>query len=488
MTQKIHTVKLDLAMKLINDISKVDRFDAKWTGIERRVGASLKQLKLIATVRSVGASTRIEGSRMNDEEVQVLINKLQIAKLEERDQQEVAGYFKALDIITENYMDVQVRENDIKGLHKILMQYSEKDEYHRGNYKQLANSVDETRHDGTKRTIFQTTEPGIPTEDAMRDLIEWYHTDKETLPIIKIAIFVYDFLSIHPFQDGNGRLSRLLGTLLLLKSGYSWIQYVSFEHEIENRKAAYYSVLVNTQRQRPGENVTEWMSFFMDCLLKIQDQLEEKLKLQQSSAGLSNKEQLILSLLDNYPYSKSSEIAEKLGMNLPTVKKILTSLLQNKTISRIGIGKATTYINETSKMIKKDAQFILTNDNRIQNFQLNSPAQEIVIKKIILQPKFQWTMPTEWGEKANRQYIGYKVHGKSKTGATQFSSVYTISGLISDMHYQPVFELEVPVQIPYALIDSKFLKHEYPVQIEVELTAGTDSIDFDVHFIYDAVL
>ncbi len=487
MTQKIHTLNLDLSMKLMNEISKIDRFDAEWTGIERREGASLKQLKSIATVRSVGASTRIEGSKMTDKEVEILIDKIQIAKLEERDQQEVAGYFKTLDIITENYRDIQIREGEIKNLHKILMQYSEKDEWHRGNYKQHANSVDETRPDGSKRTIFQTTEPGFPTENAMQDLFTWYNSDKETLPIIKIALFVYDFLSIHPFQDGNGRLSRLLGTLLLLKSGYSWIQYISFEHEIENRKVDYYGVLMHTQRQRPGENVSEWLNFFMDCLLRIQNQLE-KLKTQQSTARLGSKDQLILSFLENNPYSKSSEIAEKLGFNLPAVKKILNNLLINKTISKVGAGKSTSYINETSKMIKTDVQFILTNENRSQSFQLNSPVHEIVIKKIILQPKFNWSMPTEWGEKANHQHIGFKIHGKSKTGATQFSSVHTISGLISDMHYQPVFELEAPIQIPYSIIDSQFLKHEYPVQIEVELTTATASIDFDVHFIYDAVL
>lgn len=488
MTQNIHTLNLDLSMKLMNEISRLDRFDAEWTGIERREGASLKQLKSIATVRSVGASTRIEGSKMTDKEVEVLIGKLQVAKLEERDQQEVAGYFKTLDIITENYRDIQIREGEIKNLHKILMQFSEKDEWHRGNYKQLANSVDETRTDGTKRTIFQTTEPGFPTENAMQDLIAWYNSDKETLPIIKIALFVYDFLSIHPFQDGNGRLSRLLGTLLLLKNGYSWIQYVSFEHEIEHRKAEYYGVLMNTQRQRPGENVSEWMNFFMDCLLKIQNQLEVKLQTQQTTARLGSKEQIILSFLENNPYSKSSEIAEKLDINLPTVKKILSNLLLHKTISKTGIGKSTTYVNESSKKMKNNLQFILTNENRKQQFQLDSPIQEIVIKKIILQPKFDWRMPTEWGEKANRQYLGYKIHGKSKTGATTFSSIYTISGLISSMHYQPVFELDNPIQIPTSIIDNQFLKQEYPVQIEIELTAEVESIDFDVHFIYDCIM
>ncbi|MES2618039.1 MAG: Fic family protein [Bacteroidota bacterium] len=487
MTQKIHTLQLDLTMKLINEISKIDRFDAEWNSIERREGATLKQLKSIATVRSTGASTRIEGSKMTDKEVEVLINRLKIATLNKRDQQEVAGYFTTLDIITENYRDIQVQERDIKNLHKILMQFNDKDEWHRGNYKQQANSVDETHLNGTKRTIFQTTEPGLATEIAMQNLINWYNTDHETLPIIKIALFVYDFLSIHPFQDGNGRLSRLLGTLLLLKSGYSWVQYVSFEHEIENRKVDYYGVLMHTQRQRPGENVSEWLIFFMDCLLKIQNQLEDKLRTQQTIAKLSNKNQLIINFIDNNPYSKSSEMAEKLGLNLPTVKKILANLLMNRTISKVGTGRSTAYINETSKLIKQNVQFILKNSNRIQNFQLNSPIQEIVIKKIILTPKFTWTIPTEWGERATQQNLGFIISIKSKIGSIS-SVMHSITSMISDFHYQPVFDLEIPINIPLSIIEETPFQYEYPLQIEIALNNGISDIDFDVHFIYDAVL
>ena len=109
-------------------------------------------------------------------------------------------------------------------------------------------------------------------------LIEWYSNDDQPIPLVKAALFVYEFLSIHPFQDGNGRLSRLLGSLLLLKNGYSWIQYVSFEHEIENRKSEYYKILMQTQRNRPGENVTEWLTFFISCLINIQNQLLQKLE------------------------------------------------------------------------------------------------------------------------------------------------------------------------------------------------------------------
>lgn len=202
----------------------------------KREGQSLKQLKSISTVRSVGASTRIEGSKMSDAEVDVLLKNIDITKLEDRDSQEVVGYFDTLDIITESYQDINITESSIKNLHNILLKHSKKDSWHKGDYKQHSNAVEANYPDGTKRIIFETTEAGFPTEDAMRSLFKWYKTDKETHPLVKCASFCYEFVSIHPFQDGNGRLSRLIASLLLLKNGYKWIQYVSFEHEIESKK------------------------------------------------------------------------------------------------------------------------------------------------------------------------------------------------------------------------------------------------------------
>ena len=236
MENDVYIFKIDLDWKLIGIISQIDRFDASWTSVEKKEGQSLKQLKSIATVRSVGASTRIEGSKMSDDEVNALLQAIDITKLEDRDSQEVVGYFEAFDVISESFTDIEITENSLKNLHNILMRYSKKDEWHKGNYKQHSNAVEAKYPDGTKQIIFQTTPAGFTTEDAMRNLINWYINDQITHPLVKCSLFTYEFLSIHPFQDGNGRLSRLISTLLLLKNGYNWIQYVSFEHEIENRK------------------------------------------------------------------------------------------------------------------------------------------------------------------------------------------------------------------------------------------------------------
>lgn len=334
---------VDLGMELMTELSKIDRFDASWTSIEKREATSLKQLKSIATVRSVGASTRIEGSQMTDDEVAVLIEKLSISKLEERDEQDVIGYFEAMDIIAENSEAIEVTESQIKNLHNILMKYGEKDAWHRGGYKQVSNAVEATLPDGTKQIIFRTAEPGLQTEDAMLRLFDWYANDQQTIPLIKVALFVYEFLSIHPFQDGNGRLSRLLGSLLLLKNGYSWIQYVSFEHEIENRKSEYYQVLMQTQRNRPGENVTEWLKFFISCMINIQGQLLAKLEENKKHELLSQREKRIVFFIQNHPGCSSGEIAKKLDIALPTTKKTLSTLVEREIILKEGQGKSTGY-------------------------------------------------------------------------------------------------------------------------------------------------
>ena len=339
----VHTFEINIDWELIRLISQIDRFDATWTSIEKREGQSLKQLKSIATVRSVGASTRIEGSKMSNKEVEVLLKNIDITKIEDRDSQEVVGYFETLDLISELYDDITINESGLKNLHNILLKHSKKDEWHKGDYKQHSNAVEAKLPDGTRQIISKTTEAGFPTQDAMQLLIDWYKNDNKIHPLVKCALFAYDFLSIHPFQDGNGRLSRLISTLLLLKNGYKWIQYVSFEHEIESRKTEYYRVLRNCQAQRPNENATEWVNFFFDALRNIQEQLMKKLEFKGVEAKLSPREKSILTFIGNNSGCKSGEIAKKLGIPSPTVKRILPELINKKLIEKYGTGPGTNY-------------------------------------------------------------------------------------------------------------------------------------------------
>jgi Fic family protein len=344
MENSIYDFHLNIDWKLINLISKIDRFDSEWVAIERKEGQTLKQLKNIATVRSVGASNRIEGNRMTNEEIDVLLRKIDITKLTDRDSQEVVGYFDTLDIISESFENIAITENNIKNLHNTLMKYSTKDEWHKGNYKAHNNAVEATFTDGTKQIIFQTAEAGFTTQDAVRRLIEWYNAENEVHSLIKSAAFVYEFLSIHPFQDGNGRLSRLISTLLLLKNGYKWIQYVSFEHEIESQKTAYYQALRTCQAQSPNEDITIWVSFFLTALKNIQSQLMIKLQQSGIETKLSPKEKSIMTIIQNYSGIRSGEIADKLSIPNPTVKRILLELQVKGLIEKQGTGRGTNYL------------------------------------------------------------------------------------------------------------------------------------------------
>lgn len=343
MKEKVYNLELDLSWKVLRAISKIDRFDASWSSIEKIEGKSLKQLKSVATIQSVGASTRIEGSKLTDTEVEDLISSIDISKIEDRDSQEVVGYFNVLDLISDSFDEIEIKESNIKNLHKLLLKFSKKDDWHKGDYKQHSNAVQATFPDGTKQVIFKTTEPGFPTEDAMKSLINWYVEEKEVHPLITSAVFVYDFLSIHPFQDGNGRLSRLLTTMLLLKSGYKWIEYVSFEHEIENNKKAYYRVLRNCQAQRPNEDITEWIDFFLDSLINLQNKLDSKLEENGLESKLSPKEKEVLTFIGNNVGVKSGVISKELGISKPTIKRIISILLEQGLIQKHGKGAGTNY-------------------------------------------------------------------------------------------------------------------------------------------------
>lgn len=489
MSNFIHTVRLTPDWKLITELSLIDKFGGSWAAIERREAQSLRQLKSIATIRSVGASTRIEGSKMTDDEVEVLIKNLEVSKLEERDAQEVAGYYETLDIIAESYKEVNITESNVKMLHNILLKYSEKDSWHRGNYKQHSNVVEATQADGTKQVVFRAKDPGFATEDAIRELIRWYNSDSTTHPVVRAAIFVYDFLSIHPFQDGNGRLSRLLATLLLLRQSYSWIQYVSFEHEIESRKGEYYEVLMRCQRERPGEDVYPWVIFFLNCLDNIQQQLMVKLHTKNNLSRISSREKMMYTFIQSHPGCQSGEIAEKLNIPLPSVKRMLADMLERKLITKYGVGKGTNYAVETTQAVEKNLMFTLTQKESKREILLMNPSSFVEIKDIRLTPSFEWKNPNEWGSRLSSQKVGYKLSCINNVGSEVIFPSRQFSAMISLYHYFPVVAIGSPISISGENIWERPLKsNEYPVKATIEILFATDTLDFDVHFVYDALL
>ena len=253
--------------QIMQHLSVVDSFKGHWESIELKHSKHLKELRKIATIESIGSSTRIEGATLTDQEVEKLLKSVKITKLTTREQQEVVGYYEALQVILDNYEDLELSERYIHQLHGILLKHSAKDQSHKGQYKTLSNQVVANYPDGTQRIIFRTTEPSM-TSKEMEALLTWVNERFEKAdmhPVMITAAFVYEFLSIHPYQDGNGRLSRLLTTLLLMQQEYEFVQYISFEHIIEERKEGYYRALMEGQKNRykVTEKIDKWILFFL---------------------------------------------------------------------------------------------------------------------------------------------------------------------------------------------------------------------------------
>ena len=342
--------------KILNLIAKIDLYKGKWNVIERQENIYLKELRKIATIESIGSSTRIEGGTLTDKEIEELLANVKITELKTRDQQEVIGYYDTLELIYENFDNIKLTENYIKQLHQNLLRHSEKDTRHRGQYKSLSNKVVANYPGGIQKVIFNTTDVHL-VESEMNYLINWTNEQlekKEIHPLIIISHFVYEFLSIHPFQDGNGRLSRLLTTLLLLQNEYMFIQYVSFENLIEKSKKEYYQTLMEGQKNRnkENENISKWTLFFLDKLNELTQKLDAKYDIFKTKGGYLNERQKKIKkyIKKNQPL-KISDIAKKFEeININTIKKDLQYMKREKEIRSIGKGKGTVYlINDVKK-------------------------------------------------------------------------------------------------------------------------------------------
>jgi Fic family protein len=341
--------------KILNFISQIDLYKGKWNIIEKQENIYLKELRKIATIESIGSSTRIEGGTLTDKEIEELLNDVKITKLKTRDEQEVIGYYDTLEIIYENYDNIRLSENYIKQLHQNLLRHSDKDTRHRGEYKSLSNKVVANYPDGIQKVIFNTTEVHL-VQNEMNDLINWTNEQfkkGEIHPLIIVANLVYEFLSIHPFQDGNGRLSRLLTTLVLLQQDYMFIQYVSFENLIEKTKKEYYQALMEGQKNRnkENENIAKWILYFLDKLNVLTQRLDAKYDVFKSKGGYLNERQKHIKeyLLKKQPL-KISDIAKRFeDININTIKKDLQYMKKEQIIKSVGKGKGTIYLIDNEK-------------------------------------------------------------------------------------------------------------------------------------------
>jgi len=310
----------------------------------------LSALRRVATIESIGSSTRIEGSKLSDRDVERLLANLQIKNFETRDEQEVAGYAETMELVFQSWADINISENHIRQLHRDLLKYSGKDEYHRGQYKTNSNSVAAFSEDGKQiGIVFETATP-FDTPCLMAELVEFIKEAIETKknhPLLIIGVFVVVFLEIHPFQDGNGRLSRILTTLLLLRAGYAYVSYSSLESVIEQSKEGYYLALRQTQGsiRTDAPNWQPWIMFFLRALHQQMRRLAKKVEREKIVlTALPELSVQILEYTREHGRVTIGDITKLTGVNRNTLKKHFSHLVEKGHLILNGKGRGAWYV------------------------------------------------------------------------------------------------------------------------------------------------
>jgi Fic family protein len=345
----IRTNTLAITPEILGLISQIDEFKGAWTALGRLSPERLTSLRRVATIESIGSSTRIEGAKLSDQEVGALLSGIEIKRFKSRDEEEVAGYAAVMNTIFSSWKEVPLTENHIRQLHRDLLQHSTKDERHRGAYKTHTNHVEAFDANGESiGVVFQTATP-FDTPRLMTELVRWTqeHFDAKDLhPLIVIAVFVVVFLAIHPFQDGNGRLSRVLTTLLLLRAGYAYAPYSSLESVVEQSKDAYYLALRRTQSTIRTETPDwqPWCLFFLRSLQQQKARLEKKIERERLILGdLPALSLQLLELCRERGRITVAEAAKATGANRNTIKDHLKALTRAGHLARRGAGRGAWY-------------------------------------------------------------------------------------------------------------------------------------------------
>lgn len=349
MGMSIRIDSLAITPEILRLIAEVDEFKGAWRALGTLAPERMSALRKVATIESIGSSTRIEGSKLSDGQVERLLSNLEIKKFETRDEQEVAGYAEVMEAVFAHSDVLDLTENHIKQLHRDLLIHSAKDERHRGEYKTSPNHVSAFDENGKEiGVVFETATP-FDTPRLMSELVTWTQDtlgDGKLHPLLVTSIFIVVFLEIHPFQDGNGRLSRILTTLLLLRSGYAWVPYSSLESVIEKTKETYYMALRKTQAtiRKDAPEWEPWVVYFLRTLRQQKNRLEKKMEREKIVMDtLPELSVQILEFAKEHGKLSNAQIVKLTGANRNTVKKHLQSLVSANHLAQHGTGKGTWY-------------------------------------------------------------------------------------------------------------------------------------------------
>ena len=345
----IQSNTVQITPEVLSLIAGIDEFKGAWRALGTLAPDRLSALRRVATIESIGSSTRIEGSKLSDREVERLLSNLQIKSFTTRDEQEVAGYAEVMELVFSSWQDIILTENHIKQLHRDLLAHSEKDAWHRGNYKTSSNSVVAFDEGGRELgVVFETATP-FDTPRLMTELVTWFNeerTNGRLHPLLLIGLWVVVFLEIHPFQDGNGRLSRVLTTLLLLQTSYAYVPYSSLESVIEQSKEAYYLAL----RQTQGTIRTEtpdwqpWLIFFLRALAEQVRRLNRKVEREKLVlAALPELSLQIVEFAREHGRITMGEAIRLTGGSRNTLKQHFRALVERGHLTQYGAGRGVWY-------------------------------------------------------------------------------------------------------------------------------------------------
>ena len=302
----------------------------------------LEKLVEIAKVQSTEASNAIEGIVTTSTRIRQLVEEKTAPR--NRDEQEIAGYRDALNIIHENFDAIPITRNYILQLHKVL--YSHMNNPMAGQTKSVQNYISATYPDGHTETLFTPLAP-FETPEALDRICDEYNRvigNMEAEPLIVIPIFIHDFLCIHPFNDGNGRMSRLLTTLLLYRNGFYVGKYISLEAKIAKNKDLYYAALRQAQEgwHEGTEDAVPFIKYLLGIILSAYRDFEERFSLvEQKKPALETVRQATLNKIGRFSKQDIRELCPALSVS--SIEGALRKLVASGELKREGNGKNTCY-------------------------------------------------------------------------------------------------------------------------------------------------
>ena len=332
--------------EILSYVAKIHEYKGKQELYIHQKPVELDRLMQIAKVQSTEASNRIEGIVTTNTRLKQLIQDKTTPR--NRDEDEILGYRNVLNLIHENYAMIPIQPNYILQMHRDLLKYTNLS--YGGCFKTTANEIDAVLPSGEKRVLFRPLEP-YETADAIAMICQSYqHTlEKELVdPLILIPCFVLDFLCVHPFNDGNGRMSRLLTLLLLYRSGYMVGQYVSIEKAIADTKEAYYAALAaadqgwHEETNDPKPFIKYMLGIILSCYREFENRITMANKAGARSTAYDIVKEYALEKIGTFTKQEALTACPSLGSS--SVEAALKKLVADGTLAKMGAGRKTHYV------------------------------------------------------------------------------------------------------------------------------------------------